>query len=351
MKRLSLLPLLLIALLIAGCSGIGSDNVADIGSDVSISQDTYNRWVVTTTAQANPGSKPGLSEAPDYKGCVQQQKKTVSAKANLATLKQLCAAQERAIKQQVLRQLVTGGWIAAEAKQQGIEANSKTVDNALAEITRSYPKVEGGVNGDDLRSQAETAVLQQQLRQKASAKQKLKPTEAQLKAFYSKNSDLLADQPSRDVYLMLSSSRAKASAAAAALRSGTSWNTVFKKYNDSRLWNSTSALLVNVNPKSWLPELSKEIFSAPVGVVEGPTNIAPLKAWSVVEVKSSRGGKAAPAYAKARAQLEQAWLAKQASSAGESAITGLQKKWQPQTTCATGYKKWYPCKGTTKAAG
>jgi hypothetical protein len=88
-----------------------------------------------------------------------------------------------------------------------------------------------------------------------------------------------------------------------------------------------------------------------VGVVEGPTNIAPLKAWSVVEVKSSRGGKAAPAYTKARAQLEQAWLAKQASSAGESAVTGLQKKWQPQTTCAAAYKKWYPCKGTTKAAG
>lgn len=331
------------ALLVAGC-GSGS-NVADIGGKVDISQDSYDRWLVTTAKMSSQGG--AAPDGPDYKKCIASQRKTVSDKTSASTLKQLCQAQDRALRQQVLQQLVTQGWVLAQADKEGIKANEKAVDQQAKELARQYPKAAGGVNQDDLRTQAESIVLQQQLRAQAGKKKGAKPSEAELRAFYSKKQELFARPATRDVYLLLTNSKADAEAAAAALKGGQSWSSVFSKYNNSRLWNSKTALLQNVSPQSWLPELRKAIFSAPVSQVVGPVSIKPLDAYAVIQVKSSKAGKPAPAFDKSRAQVEQAYLADQAARAGESSIKDLQKTWQPQTNCESQYAKWYPCKGVS----
>lgn len=329
------------SLFIIGCGSGG--NVADIGGKVDIPQDSFDRWVVTTAKMSSAAGV--VPDGPEYKKCIAAQRKNVSGKTSASTLKQLCQAQDRALRQQVLQQLVTQGWVLAQADKDGIEANEKAVDQQAKELARQYPKTAGGVTADDLKVQAKSIVLQQQLRAQAGKKKGAKPSEAELRAFYDKKQELFARPATRDVYLLLTSSKADADAAAAALKGGQSWNSVFTKYNNSRLWNSKTALLKNVSPQSWLPELRKSIFSAPVGQVVGPVSIKPLDAYAVIQVKSSRPGKAAPAFDKSRAQVEQAYLADQAARAGEDSIKGLQKAWQPQTDCSEKYAKWYPCKG------
>lgn len=348
MKRFVLIPatlsILASAALLSGC-GMG-DNVAKIGGDVKISNDMYDRWLKTTSTIAASEIVP---DPPEYKKCIAAQRKNAGQRATESSLKQLCESQDKALRQQTLQQLITLGWVVAQAKQDGLKANEKVVQQQASELRRQYKQIDGGVNAEDLKWMAEANVLQQQLRQKAATKQGGKPTEQQLRAFYAKKKDLFEQPATRDVYLLLAATDKQASAAAAALKAGQNWNTVFKRYNDNKLWNSQTALLKNVSPNSWLPELRKVIFSAPVGQVVGPTSIKPLRAYSVVQVKASRAGKAAPSFEKSRATVEQAYLADQAAQKGEAAVSALATKWQPETTCAKDYESWYPCKGTKKS--
>ena len=343
MLRISALLTVLALSILAGCSS--GDNVADIGGKVQVSQDSFNRWVTTTAAAAGQGAV--VPDPPNYTKCIAAQGKVSSDKTSKATLKQLCAAQQRALRQQVLQQLVTQGWVLAQADKDGLEADQKAVNQQVKELKRQFKTVSGGVDQDDLEVQAQSVVLQQQLRQKAGKSGPSKPTKAQLESFYKSNQQLFAQAESRDLYLLLTGSSKKASQAAAALRAGQSWDKVFKTYNDSRLWNSQAALIQNVSPQSWLPELRKAIFSAPVGTVVGPVSIKPLRAYAVMQVKSSRAGKSAPAFDKSIQQVQQAYIAYNASKAGENAIKNLKKIWQPKTECSADYAKWYPCKGVS----
>lgn len=341
----------LLPALVSGCGTSGSD-VADIGGKVKISQDSFDRWVTTTAALGDPGAKADARpDGPDYKNCIARQKKNASSKVSEQTLKQLCAAQDKALKQQVLQQLVTQGWVIAQAEAQKLKPDQKLVDAQVKELRRQYPEISGGVNQEDLTTLAESNVLQQQIRQEASKGNKDKPSATELESFYNSKKQLFATPDTRDIYLLLTSSKAKADQAAAALKSGQSWNAVYKRYNDNKLWNSKSPLLNNVTPQSWLPELRKPIFAAPVGQVYGPVSVKPLKAYAVIEVKKARAGKAAPAYSSIKNQVEQAYLADRAAKSGTSAIEDLQQRWQPETDCSADYKKWYPCKGVDNPAG
>jgi len=350
MNRSHVLPVSLAAALVVATIALiiivsSGSQVADIGGKVSVQQDSFNRWMATTAKtsfQANIAPDP-----PEYTKCIKAQaSKKSAAKTSNAALKQLCQAQQLALNQQVLQQLVTQGWVLAEAEVNDIKANQKAVDQQAKQLRAQYPETTDGVNDQDLKTQAESIILQQQLRAQASKQQAKKPSESDLRDFYNKNRQLFARPATRDVYLLLSDSKAGAQQAASALRSGQNWNNVFKKYNSPRLWNSKTALLSQVSSKSWLPELRKAIFSAPIGPITGPTSIKLLKAYVVVQVKSSQPGQAAPSFSKSLAQVEQAYLAEQAAKAGQSSVKQLQKNWQSKTKCQPAYAKWYPCKGT-----
>jgi foldase protein PrsA len=135
--------------------------------------------------------------------------------------------------------------------------------------------------------------------QQAAIKDAGKVTDAQITAYYNKNKQRFAQPETRDLLVVLNPKKAKADAAAKAVKSGQAWKAVAKKYSTDDASKSQGGKLPNVTKGQQEKAFDTAIFSAKKGVVTGPvktqfgyyvfkvTAVKPAKQQSLEQVKET----------------------------------------------------------------
>lgn len=344
MRKLLLLPTLSI-LFLAGCGGGDAIQVGD----VSISKDSFNRWVQTNARGISGNNRaPFPLDAPEFKQCIAAKKKAAQPQPpSDQALRKLCESLYIAAQQQTVKTLASQAWVLAEAKKQGIKADPRQVEQQLQSSQQQFKSQPGGVNEEDLRQRAEYIVLVQQLRQKAEKIQGKQPSIAQLQDYYRKHIGQFSSMPSRDILMLVAKDQSQAKAALADLRAGKSWDYVFKRYNDLATWGASKPLQNGATQPSFQPQLRRLLFQAPQGKTVGPYQLSEYKnGWLVFQVKQINPGRNAKPFNQIQGQIKQNFMFAQRAQAADRAINQLQKEWQPQTECDQALQDMYPCKGT-----
>jgi len=347
MRKLSLLLLAVTSIVFFGCGG---GNAIQVG-DVEISQDSFDRWVETTsrTMQGGKGDGPFTPDAPDFTDCINQKKKVAKGTQPPSdeALKSLCQSFYNTARQETLKNLALQAWIIAQAQKQNLRVSDQQVDQQVKSLKQQMGDNAEGINQDDLRMQAKEILFTQILRQRAETQKIPTPSEEQLQAYYAKNIQQFNRLPSRDLFILVANSKAKADLAVAALKKGQSWAQVYRRYNNTQSWGASKPLQISATPPSFQPVLAKQLFSAPVGPVRGPISVPGYNnGWAVFQIKNSTPGVKAQPFNMIRKEVLKNYLSNQRIRSADNVLLGLSKTWQKETECADDLKQFYPCAGT-----
>ena len=328
--RILSITLVLSALLIAGC---GDANVAKINDQTDISQASYQRLLRSNLALLG-GPRSGLLQGPKYQACVASQQS-----GNQDTRRQLCAQGALLAEQKIFSQMIARYWALAEGETRNIKLSPAELKNKETSLNATYPKIEGGLTSEDIQLFAKAELMA------AVISKNNNPSNKEIQDFYLKNKTIFTPAPTRDVNLLLTGNKSKANQARAALEAGKSWNKVYSTYNDSRLWNSPTALVQKTSRSAWLKDLGNAIFGAQINKLIGPVKISALRAFAVIEVQSSKNGGSTPPFSVIKEQVKEAFAAKTLKNNQQTVNSQLVQKWQSKTECYGRYSQWFPCFG------
>ncbi len=322
-EHLIVLALIVVAILalaaFALTSGGGEDvpdgAVARIG-DAKITEQELDHWqeVYTASATATGGTAPSAKDA----------------------------------RQAAFGVLVGAVWVIQEAKDQDVEVGDKeitaSIDGYFQQTGATGPQDRAaiqkqlGTTTDDMRFQQRVALLASELQKRATDKVKA-PTDAEIKKVYDAEPGRWATPSERDVEVIITTEKAKADEAKAALVGGDDFDTVDKKYSAT----AGQGKLAKLKNGESGDVLDRAVFSAPVNEVSGPvdtgsgflvfrvTKSTPLPEQSLEQAsKAIAAGLTATAKRKVAAEY----------------VEGLRTTWKGRTTCVADVKVDEFC-GTT----
>jgi foldase protein PrsA len=277
------LPILVAAVLIAGCgSGVPSNGVARIG-DAVITKEQFNHWLgAAAHGSSAPGSSVVVPDPPDFTKCVANQAKqpvpTGAKKPSNVQLKTQCKQQYDALKQQVMQFLVSAEWIQLEAKRQGVNVSDKAVQKQFQDQKKQSFKQDAdyqkflqtsGMSEADLLFRVKLDVISNDVRAKI-VKGKDKVLDAQISSYYDKNKQRFAQPERRDLLVILTRTKAQADQAKAALGAGKKWAAVAKKFSIDQASKAQGGKLPGVAKGQQEKAFDDAIFAASKGQTVGP---------------------------------------------------------------------------------
>ena len=306
-----------VVLVIAGCGGgdVPSDSVAKIG-DAKITKDQFNHWFQAAAKQQaqSTGAKPETVVAPDppdFTKCIAAKGKQPVPKGvpkpDPKALKAQCKQEYDGLRDQTLQFLISSQWLTQEAAKRKITATDKEVQTTFQQQKKqSFPKEAdyqkflqtSGQSETDLLYRVKLSVLTNKLQQ-SIVKTKATVTDAQISDYYNKNKQRFAQPETRDLEVVLAAKKANAQAALKAVKSGTKWATVAKKYSSDDASKSQGGKLPGVTKGQQEKTFDAAIFSAKKGAITGPiktqfgfyvfrvTKITPAKQQTLEQVKTT----------------------------------------------------------------
>jgi foldase protein PrsA len=352
-RPLSLLAALAVVILvIAGCGGgdVPSDSVAKVG-DAKITKDQFNHWFQAAAKQQaqSTGAKPQdvvAPDPPDFTKCVAAKGKAPVPKGvpkpDPKALKAQCKQEYQGLRDQTLQFLISSEWLTQEASKRKITATDKEVQTTFQQQKKqSFPKEAdyqkflqtSGQSETDLLYRVKLSVLTNKLQQ-SIVKDKATVTPAQISAYYNKNKQRFAQPETRDLEVVLATKKAKASAAVKAIKSGTKWAAVAKKYSSDDASKSQGGKLPGVTKGQQEKTFDAAIFSAKKGVVTGPvktqfgfyvfrvTKITPAKQQTLAQVSTT---------------IKNLLQSQGQQKALNDFVTNFQKRYKKMTKCAKDY--------------
>jgi len=305
--------------LVAATSGLGepglpSGDVANVDGvdDGAITQDDLDSALQQTAAQSGIPKVPAPDD-PQYEALVQQ----------------------------AMQSLILAKWVKGEAADRGITISQEDIDAKLKQIKEQSFSSEkefqqfvkqNHFSPDDIQEQVELTLLRDRLEQAVVAKPTISADE--IKKFYEVNIDSFKQPASRDVRVILNSSKAKAEQAKQALEqddSDASWKQVAKQYSQDQASKDRGGLLAGLTEGQGDPQLEQQAFSAPGGEVTGPFKTD--RGWYVIEVTAINPETTQPLSEASSAIEQQLASAKQQQIAADFQ-TDFVDKWTPRTVCA-----------------
>jgi foldase protein PrsA len=352
-SRLFLLLLALAAVLVA--SGCGSDDVpsgdvAKVG-DADITKAEFTHWFTASVKQQaqSTGQKPGdvvVPDPPNYTKCIAaKQKQPVPKgvpKPDPKALKSQCDQEYKGLRDQTLQFLISSEWLQQEAKKRKITASDKEVQTTFQQQKKqSFPKEKdyqkflqtSGQSEADLLFRVRLSVLTNKLQQ-SIVKSKGTVTDQQISDYYNKNKQRFAQPETRDLQVVLAAKKPKADAALKAIKSGTPWAKVAKKYSTDDASKSQGGKLPGVTKGQQEKTFDAAIFSAQKGKVLGPvktqfgfyvfrvTKITAAKQQTLAEVKTT---------------IKNLLMSQGQQKALNDFVKDFQKRYKDMTNCAKGY--------------
>ena len=194
-----------------------------------------------------------------------------------------------AARKSAFAMLAGGTWIAQEAARQHVSATKSQVDAAEQRFFAQYQNASKqqvlsqlGVSEADLRFQERISLLTAALQSKV-ANAVPEPSSQAIQAAYRNEPQRWAHPTKRDARVVVASSQADAQAALAALRSGTPFSTVSKRYSTDQTLSQNGGVTKGVVPGTTAAALERALFSAPAGRLEGPLQVG--GGWVVFKVQ------------------------------------------------------------------
>jgi len=356
-----------VAIGVSACGGgaIPGNSVATVG-DQTIKRDTFDHWMkiiaISTAAQTNPNAAKTATvpDAPDFKQCIAQAKKTAAKPAKGqpeqtdAQFKSQCQQQYNQFKTEVLGFLIRSTWLDQEAKKQKVGVTDKELQKQIDDIKKqqftqkgSYEKFlqQAGLTNADVLFQQRVQQLQNKITTKIT-KGKDNVTDAQIQAYYNKNQSRFASPERRDLRIVLTKDKAQAAQAKKALQSGQSWKSVAKKYSIDTASKSNGGSLPGVAKGQQEKALDTAVFSADKGKLSGP--IKTQFGWYVFEVAKVTQAKQ-QSLEESKASIKQILQQQGQQNVLKKFGDDYRKRYKAETDCRKGYQV-DDCKNAPKQA-
>jgi foldase protein PrsA len=337
-----------------GCGGVPGNAVAEVDGN-AIDKDQFNHWM-NVAAKTSGQPSASVPDAPDYKNCVAQKRKTAPkpAKGQPKTtdqqLKDQCKQEYDALRDQVMQLLTSFQWIQGEAEEQGIKVSDAEVNKSFADQKKqSFPKdadyqkflKDYNQTEADIKQRVKLDLLSNKIRDKI-IKGKDKVSDAQIQDFYTKNKDRFSQPERRDLRIVLTKGEAKANAAKAALANGDSWKVVAKKFSIDEASKAQGGKLPAQAQGTLEKSLDQAVFKAKKGQVSGP--VKTQFGYYVFQVEKIQAA-SQQTLEQAKETIRQTLQSQNQQKALDKFVADFQKKWKERTTCRDGYVTQV-CKGS-----
>jgi foldase protein PrsA len=334
-----------VAIALSACgSGVPGDSVADVAGN-PITTQAFNHWMFVA-AKSQSAQSPGApvivpNDPPNFEHCVTQVRKQIPSLAKTATttIRADCKQLFQQYTSQVMDFLIKGYWYQAEAARLGVKVTDAQVQKAFTTAKdQQFPNSaqfqtflsQTGQTLDDILFRFRI----NQIFTKLLARHSTAVTPTAISQYYYAHQSQFGTPETRNLRIVLTKTRAQASAAKAALQSGQSWNAVAKKYSIDPTSKNHGGQLTGVAKGQQDAALDKAAFSAQVNKLIGP--VKGQFGYYVVEVTKIT----APTHqtlAQATPLIHQT-LAGQSQSGAQAAIDAQAKKhWLSQTICRSPY--------------
>jgi foldase protein PrsA len=352
LRLLTLLAVIAMAAVATGCGSgdVPSDSVAKVG-DTKITKDQFNHWFSATAKQQAQSTGQSASTAvipdpPNFTKCIAAKKKQPTPqgvpKPTDTSLKNQCKQEYEGVRNTTLQFLISAQWLTQESAKRKIAVTDKEVQTTFQQQKKqSFPKEAdyqkflqtSGQTEADLIYRVRLSVLTSKL-QASIIKSKGTVTDQQIADYYAKNKARFAQPETRDLEVVLASKKPKAAAALKAIKSGTKWAAVAKKYSSDDASKAQGGKLPGVTKGQQEKTFDAAIFSAKKGVVTGPvktqfgyyvfrvTKITPAKQQTLTEVKTT---------------IKNLLQSQQQQKAINDFVKDYQKRYTAMTNCAKGY--------------
>jgi foldase protein PrsA len=344
--------LLVLAIVVASCGGgVPSNSVATVG-DEAITKKEFNHWLNAAakgqSAQAGPGASTSVPDAPEFKRCIADKKKTPVPKGQPrpkdADLKKQCQDEYDALRKQVMQFLIQAEWIQQEADSRKIKATDEQIKKSFEDQKKqSFPKEKdyqeflktSGQTEADLLFRVKVDFLSQELRKKI-VEGKDKVSDKEITDFYNKNKSRFATPETRDLNVVLTEKEPQAEKAKAELEDGKSFKQVAKKYSIDEASKSQGGKLPAVAKGQQEKALDEAVFKAKKGELTGPVKTQfGFYVFEVTKVTKANQQSLEESKESIRAQLQ----SQKEQEALEKFVKQFEDKYRDQTECGDDYKK------------
>ncbi|HEX8066964.1 MAG TPA: peptidyl-prolyl cis-trans isomerase [Thermoleophilaceae bacterium] len=346
-----------------GCGDdVPSGAVAKVG-DTKITKAEFDHWLTAAArqqSQGQPGQAPTTAapDPPNFTQCIAAKQKTKvpkgAAPPSAAQLKSQCKQEYDGLKEQTMQFLISAQWLQQESEKRGVKATEEQVKKTFEDQKKqAFPKEKdyqkflqtSGRTEADLLFQVKLSVLTNQLQAKV-VEGKGEPSKDEISDYYNKNKKRFATPESRDLLVVLTKKEDKAKTALAALKKGTAWKDVVKKYSEDTASKSQGGKLPGVTKGTQEKAFDDAIFKAQKGETQGP--IKTQFGYYVFEVT-----KVTPASQQTEQQASETIKNLLKSQAQQKALNDFvkdfQKRYREKTVCDDDFKT-SQCKNGPKPA-
>jgi parvulin-like peptidyl-prolyl isomerase len=334
-----------VALAVSACGGTSTGDSVAVVAGNPISTQAFKHWMFVA-AKGQAAQSPGQpvivpSDPPQFKGCVAQVRSKIPtlAKTSDAQLASDCKQLFTSLSSQVMDFLIKAYWYQADAHKLHITVTEAQIQTALAAAKKTqFPTAaqfqafltSSGLTLEDVLFRVRVS----QLFNKLLAKHPTTVSGAQIQAYYQSHSAQFGTPESRNVRIVLTKTPGQAQAALSALRRGSSWTAVVRKYSTDPTTRKTGGLLTGVTPGQQDAALNSAAFAAKLNKLGGPIKGQfGYYVFEVIKIKPATQEDLAHASPLIKQTLQQ-----QVTASAQAAVDShARKDWLKQTTCKSTY--------------
>ena len=334
-----------VALAVSACGGSSTGDSVAVVAGNPISTKAFKHWMFVA-AKGQAAQSPGQpiivpSDPPQFKGCVAQVRAKIPTLAKTSD-KQLAADCKQlftSLSSQVMDFLIKAYWYQADAHRLHVTVTNAQIQNALAVAKKAqFPTAtqfqafltSSGLTLDDVLFRVRVS----QIFNKLLAKHPTTVSNAQILAYYQSHASQFGTPESRNIRIVLAKTQGQAQAALSALRRGSSWATVVKKYSIDPTTKKTGGLLSGVTKGQQDAALDSAAFAAKPNQLGGPIKGQfGYYVYEVTKIKPATHENLAQASPLIKQTLQQ-----QVTASAQSAVDShARTDWLKQTTCTSAY--------------
>jgi foldase protein PrsA len=336
--------LIVVLILVFFRGGVPSNAVAVAGGDPILKSD-FNKTMAIFASQSHVAGagagKPVIPDPPNFTNCIAGKRRTAPKNSTDAILKKQCSDEYNTAKTQIMTALIQSKWYSLEAKDRGINISDAEVKQRFLPLKQqTFPKEADyqkflkstGQTEADLLKLVKNQIIQEKIR--ASVGKAGQPTARDIETAYNKNKSQYAQPATRDLLVVFNSKKPQADAALAALRKGTSFATVAKKFSQDSASKAQGGKFPGVTKGQFEPALDKAVFGAKIGALVGPIKTQfgyyLFKATKATVAKQQSLQQATP-------QIKQTLISTSQQKAFDDFQKNFKDKWRKKTKCAAGF--------------
>jgi foldase protein PrsA len=334
-----------VALAVSACGGSSTGDSVAVVAGNPISTQAFKHWMFVA-AKGQAAQSPGQpvivpSDPPQFKSCVAQVRSKIPSLSKTPD-KQVasdCKQLFTSLSSQVMDFLIKAYWYQADAHKLKISVSDAQVQKALATAKKAQFPTAAQFNAFLTQSGLTAAdvlyrVRVSQLYNKLLAKHPTTVSNAQIAAYYQAHQTQFGAPEARDIRIVLTKTQGQAQAARSALKGGSSWAAVVKKFSIDPTTKKTGGLLKAVTKGQQDAALNAAAFAAPLNKLGGP--VKGQFGYYVFEVTKIKPA-TQQSLAQATPQIKQT-LTQQVQTAAAAAVDKQAKKdFGKQTTCTSTY--------------